>query len=129
MGAGQAMRLGDDDAVAASGFAPIQSHVCASHDAVEVHIRADHLSDACGKGNLDIPGGKSNGGRCETVAKLFGDVHRSAEVGLGQDDRKLFASQTGDEVGAAESGAEQVGDGAKSEIASLVAVAIVDGFE
>jgi hypothetical protein len=129
IGGGHAMRLGDDDAVAAGGFATIKSRVCASHDGVEVQIRADKLSDACGEGYLDASGGKSNGGRGETVAKLFGDVEGSADVGLGQDDRKLFAPETGNEVGLTESVAEQVGNGAKSKVSSIVAVAIVDGFE
>jgi hypothetical protein len=56
-------------------------------------------------------------------------VEGSTDVGLGQDDRKLFAAKTGDEVGLTESVAEQVGNGAKSKVASIVAVAIVDGFE
>jgi hypothetical protein len=52
-----AMRLGDDDAVAAGGFATIKSLVCASHDGAEARIRADKLSDPCGKGYLDVSGG------------------------------------------------------------------------
>jgi hypothetical protein len=126
---GHAMRLRYDDAVAASGFATIESLVCTGQDRGEVHIRADHLSDTCGEGNLDVSGGKRNGGRGETVAEFFGDVESPADVGLGQDGSKLFAPQTRDEVGAAKTVAEQVGDRAKSEIASMVAVAVVDRFE
>jgi hypothetical protein len=123
------MWLGDDDAVTAGSFATIKRHVCTFHDGVEVQIRPDHLSDTCGEGYLDVSGGKSNGGRRQAVAQLFGDVQGSADVGLGQDASKLFSPQTRDEVGSTEPGAEQVGDSAKSDIASIVAVAIVDGFE
>lgn len=129
IGGGHTMRLGDDDAVAAGSFAAIKRHVCAFHDGVEVQIRPDHLSDTCGEGDLDVSSGESNGGRGETVAKFLGDVEGSADVGLGQDASKLFAAKTRDKVGLAKSVAKQVGDGAKSDIASIVAVAIIDGFE
>jgi hypothetical protein len=123
------MRLRNDDAVTAGGFATIKCHVRTFHDGVEVQIRPDHLSYASGEGYLDISRGKSNGGRGETVAKLFGDVEGSADVGLGQDASKLFSPQTRDEVGAAEAVAEQIGDRAESDIASIMAIAIIDGFE
>jgi len=126
---GQTMWLRNDDAVTAGGFATVKGHVRAFHDGVEVQIGPDHLSDTRGEGYLNVSGRKGNRGRGETVAKLFGDVEGSADVGLRQHDRKLFAAEARDEVGPTEPGAEQVGDGAKSDIASIVTVAIVDGLE
>lgn len=56
------MRLGDDDTVAARGFATIEGLVCAAQDGVEVQIRADELSDTRCEGYVDASGGKSDGG-------------------------------------------------------------------
>jgi hypothetical protein len=123
------MRLRDDNAVAAGCFATIESLVCASHNGVEGRIRTDKLSDSCGEGHLDVAGGEGDGGRGQTVAKLFGDVDGSPDVSFREDDSKFFATQTSDEVRPPKSGAEQVGNGAKSHISSIVAVTIVDGLE